>query len=480
MLQPRAARMTAAQRRSRLLVALAAIVLIVAVIVSGVGSGGVSGPPAAGRVTAVPGDIFGYSSARAPDFVSRAIAGNGHVLFAKSPAGVLATAARVAAYRPAIDRATAGSGIDPALVEGLVFVESAGRPDVIAGSDPASAAGLTQILAATGQTLLGMHIDLARSRRLTSRIDAVAAGRRRGAIGDLQRRRAAIDDRFNPALELAATVRYLLIARRHFGRADLAAESYHMGIGNLGNVLAAYDGGAVVPYGRLYFDSTPTRHPAAFEMLAGFGDDSSLYLWRVLGAAQLMRLYRTDRTALAHLAALQVADPAGATVLHPPARTPAFSTPAALSAAYADRRLVPLPVNLADSGLMAAATMGSGAARVGAPASLYRGLRAAALRVLAALGARVRALSGSRAPLVIARTAADERYQQRVLGRVDQSLATGWTFLLQRRYATPAQAQAVQDVLDRLQSLDLVAWTREGSLLRVTVASDAASWLARQ
>ena len=40
-----------------------------------------------------------------------------------------------------------------------------------------------------------------------------------------------------PARELAATVRYLEIARRQFGRQDLALECYHMGIGNLQQVL---------------------------------------------------------------------------------------------------------------------------------------------------------------------------------------------------------------------------------------------------
>ena len=97
---------------------------------------------------------------RESDFVARAVAGSEHVLFVKSPGGALATAARVAAFRPLIDQAVAGTNIDPSILEALVFVESAGRPDVIAGLDPADASGLTQILAQTGQSLLGMHINL--------------------------------------------------------------------------------------------------------------------------------------------------------------------------------------------------------------------------------------------------------------------------------------------------------------------------------
>ena len=50
-----------------------------------------------------------------------------------------------------------------------------------------------------------------------------------------------------------------------------------------------------MPYAQLYFDTAPDHHSAAFNTLSGFGDDSSLYYWRILGAAQIMRLYRTDR-----------------------------------------------------------------------------------------------------------------------------------------------------------------------------------------
>ena len=110
-----------------------------------------------------------------------------------------------------------------------------------------------------------------------------------------------------------------------------------MGIGNLQHVLDEYDGGQPVPYAQLYFDTAPDRHAAAFNMLAGFGDDSSLYYWRILGAAQIMRLYRSDRAALERLASLQTAPDSAAEVLHPPDATPAFAEPDALYDAYAEQ-----------------------------------------------------------------------------------------------------------------------------------------------
>jgi hypothetical protein len=50
---------------------------------------------------------------------------------------------------------------------------------------------------------------------------------------------------------------------------------------------------------------------------------------------------------------------------------------------------------------------------------------------------------------------------------------------VERRYVAPAQALAFQAILDRLQSLNLIAWAREPDVIRITVASDAAAWLRR-
>jgi hypothetical protein len=449
--------------------------VLVAALISALGGGGLPRLPRPGPGPSVQaGNPFGYSTSQAAQFVARATAGSAHVLFTKSPGGVIATAARVAAYRRLIDQATAGTGIDPNLLEGLVFVESAGRPQIIAGSDPADAAGLTQILAQTGQSLLGMHINLARSRQLTTEIANAGAY---ATLTRLLARRAAIDDRFDPPKELAATVRYLQLAQRQFGRADLAIVSYHMGIGNLQQVLDDYNGGRPVPYAQLYFDTTPTRHAAAYDLLNGFGDDSSLYYWRVLGAVQVMALYRHDRGALYRLARLQTATDSAAEVLHPPDRTPSFSDPSMLDQAYQNRTVVPLPADPARLGLAYGAQMGASATSVGAPVALYRGLRPTALAMLIGMAHDVRALTRASAPLTVARAVTDTRYQ-RAIGISDPPATTGYKFALLRRYANVRQATALQDVLDRLQALNLIAWAREPTTIEVTVASDAAGVIA--
>jgi hypothetical protein len=428
--------------------------------------------PGIGRLARA-GDPFGYIPGRQAEFERRAVAGSNQVLFVKSPGGVVATAARVARYRGLMNSVTARTGLDPNVLEGIVFLESAGNPNAIAGPDPAAAAGLTQILAQTGQALLGMHIDLARSRTLTAKIDAAYAAGEASAVAQLQARRAKFDDRFDPPKALAGTVRYLELARARFGRADLAVESYHMGIGNLQQVLDRYNGGHSVPYPQLFFDTAPDHHGAANSLLQSFNDDSRLYYWRVLGAVQIMGMYRSDRSALARQATLETASASGAEALHAPAATQSFATPDDLRQAYERRQVLRLPSNPGALGLTYEPTMGSLGPRLGQPSRLYLGLRPPALDLLIELAARVRALSGVSAPLRVASTVADREYLKLLPDEPAPLTATGYSFAIERRYATHGQAAALQAMLDRLQALDLIAWARSPQTIEVTVSSDA-------
>jgi hypothetical protein len=474
-----ARRKRAGRRRLALAGAVVAVLIAVAIVIVIVSSGAGGPPPLPLPGIGQParaGDPFAWVPGHQDDFIARATAGEANVLYVKSPGGALATAARVAAFRPQINSAVAGTNIDPNMLEALVFVESAGDPEAIAGSDPADASGLTQILAQTGSSLLGMHINLARSRQLSARIGAAESLGNPAFLTKLEAQRAKIDDRFNPTKALAATVRYLQIAQRDLGRTDLAFESYHMGIGNLQNVLKDYDGGRPVPYVQVFFDTAPDHRQSAYNLLASFGDDSSLYYWRLLGAVQIMHLYRTDRAALVRLASLQTATGSTAYVLHPPSQADPFATPAALDRAYASRTILPLPSNAAALGLAYEPGMGSLAHQLGFTPALYRGLRAPALDLLIELAARVRTLSGDAVPLRVTSTVSDERYQQ-LLGVSDPPAAAGWSFTIARTYVNHAQADAFQAVLDRLQALNLIAWERFPSEIEVTVAPDASQVL---
>ena len=351
-------------------------------VLAGCGGSKTKPNPDAGTIA----DPLAYDGTRQTEFEARATAGLTPVLVEKSPGGVVATARRVARYRPLIERAAAGSPVSADTLEALVFLESAGRPFAQAGKLE-GAAGLTQILAQTATGLLGMHVDLRKARKAKS-----ARALRRA------------DDRFVPSKALAGTVRYLRFAKSKLGRTDLAIASYHMGVGNLQRALSLY-GASDIPYAQLYFDSTPLNHAEAWRLLYGLGDDSSTYLWRILAAKRLMKLYRTDRPSLDAVIAGD--------------SPPLTGAPRALAPGHGLRfpkaaKLLPRAATVAET-----------------------------------IGTDVEKISGT-APLTI-------------------RAATGRTFYVSRTYRSRRQAVAFQFMLDRLSALSLIDWGRRFDLIAVTV-----------
>jgi hypothetical protein len=315
-----------------------------------------------------------------------------------------------------------------------------------------------------------MRIDVRASERLTR---GIARGRR---VEARVRARRRVDERFDPAKALQATARYLQIARRQLGRDDLAIVSYHMGIGNLQGALSAY-GRSDIPYARLFFDSTPLRHSAAWSRLAALGDDSSTYLWRIMAARDVMRMYRRQPQRLVRLALLQTRKNSAEEVLHPPDRTPTYGDPFAVGRARASGELVALDrTRLTGAGVRIDPRMGELARRLKQSPRLYRALRPQALHILEVLGAGTRAISRS-TPLTVTSTVRDARYQRLLVSRNPEATrnfslhTTGWAFDISRHYRSRAQALAFQFMLDRLTALNMIAWVREPTAIHVTVAA---------
>jgi hypothetical protein len=434
-------------------------------------------------------DPLAFDAGEREAFERRAAAGLSHVLYARSPGGAAATARRTARWRPEIDAAAAEADLDADLLEALVFLESAGRPDVVAGPDVAAAAGLTQILAQTAVDFLEMRVDLPRSRALTRRIRLAERRGRTRRARSLRAARRRVDERFDPEKALAATGRYLTNGRERFGREDLALASYHMGIGNLERALRAYAdesrgriAGVVaehdLSYARLYFDSTPLRQERAQRFLASLGDDSQTYLWRVLAAREIMRLYREDPGELARLAALHVRKASAEEVLHPRAETEVFEGPDDVRAARDAGELRALPDDPERFHFAIDPQMGELAARFGEDPELYRGLRPEALGLLVYLAAGVQEASGE-SPLTVTSTTRDLRYQRLLRSSNPEAThryslhTTGYTFDVLREYQSRKQAVAFQFWLDRLQAMNLITWVREPAAIHITVSDEA-------
>jgi len=436
-------------------------------------------------------DPLRFEPGRSETYEQAAAFGLSHVLFEKSPGGIVSSAKRTAGFRTLVDDATAGTGIDADMVEAIVLLESAGRQDVIAGDDPVNAAGLTQIVAGTATDFLGMRVDLEASRRLTRLLDE-AMGRGDVAEADrLRSERREVDTRFDPEQALAGTVRYLTQAKNAFGRDDLAVVSYHMGIGNLSNVVRAYTARQDEPidaivregdidYARLYFDSSPTVHRESWELLASLGDDSQTYYWRVLGALGVLRLLRTDPGRLERLAELHDRLPSAARVLHPPGARERYADRAELAGALARGVLVDVRRNNGSHFMIDPQFL-----RVLGPLTEspddYLALRPRAARFLAYLATKVHELSGEERPLALTRAAYDEETAMALTPRDPGAIAdsdmhaTGFAFDIRRRYGSGAQAAAFQWTLERLEALGLIAWTRGRSVIHVVVSPRAAA-----
>ncbi|MGZ4276472.1 MAG: transglycosylase SLT domain-containing protein [Solirubrobacteraceae bacterium] len=462
----------------RRLVALVSVVIaapaLAIAIAPGHGSGGGGRgptPPAATRVLP-PVDPLRYDPSRRADYEQHAALGLSHVIYAKTPGGVIASAQRTERFRRIYEEVGARHHLDPNVLAAIAMLESAGRPDAQASSDLSSAAGLTQILAETGQSLLGLKIDVKASERLTR---GIVRGHR---VAQRTRKRMQVDERFDPAKAVEATARYLDFAKSKLGgRDDLAVESYHMGVGNLQDALARYGQGDV-PYAQLYFDSSPQRNFAAWRKLASLGDDSSTYYWRVLAAEEILRLYRTDRKELSDLAVLQSHKASSEEVLHPESTTPPYKDGGAIDDALAKGELTPLDkAKLRADGIRMDPRMGALAPRIKSKAARYRALRPQALAVLEGIGRGVQRISGEKGGLILTSTVRDVEYQKALINtdiEATQAFSlhtTGWAFDLARVYRSRAQALALQFMLDRLAALGLVAWVREPQAIHVTVAA---------
>lgn len=463
-----------------------ALAAVVALSVVGVVTlfGGQAGRPPLKPGASPQADPLAYTEDREQELAAAAARGHAHILYAKSPGGARASARRTARFRPLVEAAASTAGIEADTLEGMVLLESAGRPDAVADAQLEGAVGLTQILAETGRNLLGMTVDpkgaraIGRSLRRARRESDVAL------IARLVRRRQRVDERFDPAKSLAATARYLLIAREELDREDLSVVSYHMGIGNLQGALSAY-GEDDISYARLYFDSTPLKHSSAYEKLAALGDDSSTYLWRVGAAREIMRLYREDPEQLERISELQTNKNSAEELLHPPDETDRFRTPDDVREAYDDGSLIALTRgDILPSGLAIDRGMGELAPKIGAKLTTYRGLREPALALLKYLGTGVQTISKVM-PLRVTSSVRDERYQRLLVRRNREATrryslhTTGWTFDILRRYKTRTQARAFEFMLGRLQSLDLIAWVREPAAIHVTVSADAQQLVPR-
>lgn len=483
-----------------LLVALAGAVAAVALAIGVGGSGPVDleieeieeiSREARSNSTLASGDPLAWTPRTSDELRDRATLGTSHVIYEKSPGGVIASVKRTLKWRDEIEDAAKPAGVDPDMLESIVFLESAGRSQVSADGTPNSASGLTQIIPSTATSFLGMNVDLPRSTELTSQINRALENGKGKLAGDLIEERMSVDERFDPERALEGAARYLEIATDRFGSEELAVVSYHMGLGNLENVITAYVGsddatgpiaGVVsrneIDYARLYFDSSPQNRSEAYELLAGFGDDSSLYLWRIRASAGILEDFRSDRAGLNSSIALATEKATLEETYHPESETEVFLEPDDIADATDDGELIRVPDDPA-LGFKLAGQVGELAEDLDRDPALYRVLRPEALGALTYLAGKVKAVSGDSKPLTVTSLSRDQTYQDLLIGINSEATSeyslhtTGWSFDIRRKYASERQGRAFQFALDRLRAHAIVDYAYEPAAIHVTVSENA-------
>jgi soluble lytic murein transglycosylase-like protein len=424
-------------------------------------------------------DPLAWDRSQEDEFSERAATGLSHVIYEMSPGGVVASAKRTVAYHDAIVAAAQRHGVDPDTLEALIFLESAGRPNVIAGPTPESASGLAQILPSTATDLLGMSVDLPASIALTRQISHSESP---AQTDRLEAARAGVDQRFDPQAAIEGAASYLEIAQRRFGGEDFAVAAYHMGIGNLENVIEAY-GGDPRSYAQVYFDSGLDTHRKAYELLSGFGDESADYLWKVLASKEILQRYRDDPEGLQSTAELATNKATMEEVFHPENETRVFEEPDDIADATDDGELLPLP-DQPVLGWEPDPDIGELAEAIGQSPDLYRALRPEALATLTYVAGLVRNISGAATPLQVTSAVRDRTYQDLLVQSNPQATTeyslhtTGWSFDIRRDYESRDQAEAFQYVLDRLRSLALLDYALEPGAIHVTVSDRGAELLS--
>ena len=208
--------------------------------------------------------------------------------------------------------------MDPDLIEGMVLLESAGRPDARASDDLEGAVGLTQILAETATSLLGMRWTSSGKRAA----DAEARPRARAARGRPHPR---------PAGARRRALRPGQVARGH----RPLPEARH------GRVRPRGPRRGLVPHGhrqppagcsaptattrRATRSSSSTPRPTGTRARTASSPGSATTRRPTSGAcsprAEVMRLYRDDRAELGRLAKLHGAAGRASSCCTPPPET---------------------------------------------------------------------------------------------------------------------------------------------------------------
>jgi len=205
---------------------------------------------------------------------------------------------RLDQYDAIIADAATATGLPTATIRSVLFLESQGRTDAVVRYKgkvcPGSCAGIGQFAPGTARDQ-GLIV----SKGWVSLYLAYQGAKNPVIRAKRWAKLQKYDQRFDPKLAIPATGRYLKKNADEFGGTDWGVAVYHMGPGNMREVLRRYRSGWDCPE-KLYWpevvlDVDPDRHPMTWSYLTSLEDDSVWYWFRVRKAESELALWHSGR-----------------------------------------------------------------------------------------------------------------------------------------------------------------------------------------
>jgi hypothetical protein len=193
------------------------------------------------------------------------------------------------------------SGLPPALIEAIAYLESWGDPKAESPSGPK---GVMQISAATAR-IMGLKVVVATRYKVTREKVAVKVAKGKPKYKTVVHKTPYIvsvrDDRLFPDRAIPAAAVYLAGLEQKFGGRDWAVFAYHCGVGCVGEMQDLTRRARGIPKDeitvpRMFFSSNPAWNRELYQAMQQqmLRDYSPTYYFRVMRAEQLLALYRKD------------------------------------------------------------------------------------------------------------------------------------------------------------------------------------------
>jgi soluble lytic murein transglycosylase-like protein len=207
------------------------------------------------------------------------------------------------------ENAAKQSGWPAPLLAAISYLESWGDPKA---ESPAGPKGIMQISEATARRM-GLKIVRTTKYKITTEKKTVRLKKGKTAVRTVRKKTPYTvlvrDERFLPEKAIPAAARYLARMEKNFGGQDWAVFAYHCGEGCVAEFQSILQQTSGLKPGKTtvaqaFFSSSPARNKDLYQAISRHmeRDYSPTYWFRIMRAAELLELYKTDPAAYKKIA----------------------------------------------------------------------------------------------------------------------------------------------------------------------------------